>query len=228
MKSHFFAPLFSQLKIVAIAAALLLAVSPVHADPARWKGEIDQLLKTEEANPPAPGGIVFIGSSSIKRWSTLKSDFPNLNVINHGFGGSQLEDSVFYIDRLVVPAKPRAVVVYAGENDLASGATPQKVAADFEEFRKKIHASLPGTRVIFISLKPSPSREKHWAKFTEANALISATCARDPLCRYVDVGPAMLDAAGKPREELFVADRLHMSAAGYAIWTKILAPHLSR
>jgi lysophospholipase L1-like esterase len=228
MKSPLLSSKFAQLKLVAAAFALLLAVAPLLADPARWTAEIDQLVKLDEASPPASGGIVFVGSSSIKKWTTLKNDFPNLNVTNHGFGGSQLDDSVFYVERLVTPLKPRTVVVYAGENDLSAGVEPKKVAADFNEFRQKVHAALPATRIIFISCKPSPSREKHHAKFAEANALISAACASDPLCTFVDVVPAMLDATGKPREELFVADRLHMNAAGYAIWTRILTPYLTK
>lgn len=197
------------------------------AAPERWLKEIDQLTQADQTKPPAPGGIVFVGSSSIRLWKTLTEDFPGLNVINRGFGGSHLEDSVFYFDRIVAPYRPRAVVLYAGENDLAGGSrTPEQVAADFAQFHGKLRAALPAARLVYISCKPSPSRANAMEKFRAANALIAAVCAKDPLCTFVDVFPAMLDAQGAPRPELFVGDMLHMNAKGYAIWTKLLTPLL--
>lgn len=197
------------------------------AAPERWLKEIDQLTQSDRANPPAPGGIVFVGSSSIRLWSTLAADFPGLNVINRGFGGSELADSVFYFDRLVAPYRPRTVVLYAGENDLAGGSrTPEQVAADFAQFRTKLRAALPAARLLYIACKPSPSRAAAWDKFRAANALIAAACAQDPRCAFVDVFPAMLDAQGGPRPELYVGDRLHLNADGYAIWKQLLTPLL--
>ncbi len=212
--------------LVAWLVTFVFSASTAVAEPARWRADIDKILARDAANPPAEGGIVFVGSSSITGWSTLKKDFPGLNVINHGFGGSQLEDSVFYFDELVAARKPRAVVLYAGENDLSAGATPEKVAEDFAAFRAKLHAALPQARLIYIGCKPSPSRMQHWEKFQAANALIAAACAQDARCTYVDMSPGMLNEQRQPREELFRPDRLHLNAEGYAIWVRLLAPHL--
>ncbi|MFM9091892.1 MAG: GDSL-type esterase/lipase family protein, partial [Verrucomicrobiota bacterium] len=143
-----------------------------------------------------------------------------------GFGGSELADSVHYLDRLVLPHQPRVVVLYAGENDLQAGATAEEVHARFQAFRQGLHAALPKTRLVYIAIKPSPSRAKIRAQIDRANALIAATCREDPRLAFADVVPPMLDAAGQPRPELYVADRLHLSDAGYALWRPIVAPLL--
>ncbi len=218
--------IFRCFRFACAAAAMVFSFTLALADPARWRQEIGQLTQADVTNPPARGGVVFVGSSSIRLWTTLQQDFPGLNVSNRGFGGSNLGDSVFYLDRLVLPHEPRVVVLYAGENDLAGGMAPEKVAADFDRFRERIHAALPETRIIFLSCKPSPSRRRHLEKFQRANALISAACARDPRCTFVDVYAAMLGADGQPRPDIFVGDRLHMNGAGYAIWVRLLMPVL--
>lgn len=200
-----------------VLSVVLLVPALGRADPLRWKDEIARLAT---AAPREPGATIFIGSSSIRMWKTLARDFPGRRVLNHGFGGSHLEDSVHYFDQLVRPFAPAAVVLYAGENDIAAGFTPEKVLADFQEFRRALREVAPQTPLVFVSLKPSPSRVAHLAKTARANALIAAECARDPLCRFVDVFTPMLDAQGRPREELFLSDRLHMNAQGYAIWTE--------
>lgn len=212
-----------------LALALLLNFAgPAMAAPERWLKEIDQMTQADQANPPAPGGIVFVGSSSIRLWKTLAEDFPGRNVINRGFGGSHLEDSVYYFDRIVAPYRPRAVVLYAGENDLAGGGrSPEQLVEDFARFRTKLRAALPEARLIYISCKPSPSRAKAMEKFRAANALIAAACAKDPLCTFVDVFPDMLDAQGAFRPELFVGDMLHMNSRGYALWARLLTPLLA-
>lgn len=196
------------------------------AKPERWAAEIDALTAADATQPPAPGGIVFVGSSSIRLWQSLATDFPGLNPINRGFGGSELADSVHYLDRIVLPYRPRLVVLFAGTNDIWSGKSPQQVAADFRAFRTKLHAALPDTKLIFLSINPAPSRARVHDRMHEANALIEADCATDPRCRYVDVATPMLDASGGTRPELFVEDQLHLNADGYAIWRRVLAPHL--
>ncbi|HWA85744.1 MAG TPA: SGNH/GDSL hydrolase family protein, partial [Opitutus sp.] len=168
-----------------------------------------------------------IGSSSIVKWSSLARDFPFTSVINRGFGGSELADSVFYADRIAIPYHPRAIVVYAGDNDIAAGKSPETVAADFVAFREKIHAALPGTPIFYLSIKFSNSRIKLKDAMARANALIAADCAAHPNCTFVDVNTPMLGTDGHPRAELFQPDQLHMRPAGYAIWTRILTPLLT-
>ncbi len=214
--------------ILVLSLALFASLASLRANPAEWTAAIDTLTKSDAEHPPASHGIVFVGSSSIRFWSTLEQDFPGLPVIRRGFGGSELADSVFYFDRIVAAYQPDTVVLYAGENDIHGGVAPEKVAADFNAFREKLHAALPKARLIYISMKPSPSR---WAEHENAqrgNALIAETCAKDPLLTFLDIYPAMLDANGKPRPELFREDMLHMNHDGYAIWVRLLAPLLKK
>lgn len=212
-----------------LALLLALAIASVAtASPASWSRAIEQLTADDAAHPPRAGGIVFVGSSSIVKWDSLASDFPGENVIKRGFGGSELADSVYYADRIVLPYRPRAVVLYAGDNDLAAGKTPEQVFADFQAFVAKVHGALPHCRIVYIAAKPSPARWHLREKFQQANALIAAACAKDrERLRFVDVWAAMLGADGKPRTELFVADKLHMNAGGYAIWTPLVKAALS-
>jgi len=170
--------------------------------------------------------VLFVGSSSIRMWESLARDFPDVKVINRGFGGSEIRDSTWYADRIVLPYKPETVVLYAGDNDIASGRTPQQLHDDFVAFADLIHRRLPTTRLIYISTKPSPSRAHLLDAQRQANALIKAESARRNFV-YIDVFTPMLDAAGQPREDLFLADRLHMNPAGYAIWRELLAPYVN-
>lgn len=211
--------------LLSLLAALLLG-APALATPDKWAADIDKFTAADAAQPPAAGGVVFVGSSSIRLWSTLAGDFPGVPVINRGFGGSEMADSAFYADRIVIPYKPRLVVVYAGENDIASGKSPETVLADFRAFRAKVHAAAPRTRIIFLGIKESPSRAKVRAQVQAANKLITADCASDLHCTFVDVATPLLTAGGDYRPELFKDDRLHLNPAGYVIWTRVLAPYL--
>lgn len=211
------------LRILALLLTVAGTTLPAHADPAHWETEITRLV-AQDAGVQAE--VVFVGSSSIRMWRTLAQDFPGVRVLNRGFGGSHLGDSVFHFDRLVPPHAPRVVVLYAGENDLSAGMTPEKVLADFRAFSARLRETLPATHLIYLSCKPSPQRVRHLDGLRQANALIAAECAADPLATFVDVFTPMLDAAGEPRAELFLADRLHLNAAGYALWTSLLTPHL--
>lgn len=214
------------LPLRSLLAATLLAAS-AFASPAHWAADIDAFTQADTAQPPPHDAVVFIGSSSIRNWTTLAADFPEIPTINRGFGGSQLADSVFYADRIVIPYRPRAVVLYAGDNDIAAGNPPETVAADFAAFREKLHAALPATPLFYLSIKLSPSRERFQDAMLRANRLIAADCAQHPGCTFVDVTTPMLDATGHPRRELFRADLLHLQPSGYALWTRILRPLLS-
>lgn len=212
-----------------LAALLACAFVPLaFAAPAKWTTAIDKFTAADKTTPPPRQGIVFVGSSSIALWKTLQADFPGLPVINRGFGGSELGDSVFYADRIIIPYAPKTVVVYAGENDINAGKSPESVHENFNALRARIHAALPQTRIVYIAMKPSPSRWKLREKFTQGNALIAAECRKDPRLTFLDVWTPMLDAKGEPRPELFVKDMLHMNADGYVIWTRLLTPLLKK
>jgi lysophospholipase L1-like esterase len=191
----------------------------------RWEKDIAAFEASDKTNPPPKDGIVFVGSSSIKRWTNLAADFPGFPVINRGFGGSQLADSVNFAERIITPYQPRQVVIYAGGNDINAGKPPELVYGDFVALVSKIHAQLPHTRIAFISSAPSPSRWKQIEKVRRFNALAQAYCRRHRIV-FINVAPLMLGPDGQPKPDIFVADRLHMNEKGYAIWIKAVTPCL--
>ncbi len=213
-----------------IAMLVMLAFAcdrPARADDAghdQWRAEIASLVAEDQRSPPPADGIVFVGSSSIRMWTSLHDDFPWAPVINRGFGGSMLADSTFFADKIIVPYRPRLVVVYAGDNDIAGGHSADQVFDDFKSFTARIHRDLPKTVVAFISIKPTTSREKLWPEMRRANDLIRTWIASQQRVAYVDVATPMLDAQGRPRPDLLREDGLHMNAAGYAIWIAALRP----
>ena len=212
---------------LASVTLVLFVVPLLSGAPEKWTAAIDKFTQADAANPPPQNAVVFVGSSSIVKWTSLEKDFPGVKVINRGFGGSELADSAYYADRIVTPYKPRTVVLYAGDNDLNAGKTPETVLADFKTFVGKIHAALPQTRIIYIAIKPSPSRWKNKENIVRANTLIAAECAKDKRLGFADVYQPMLDAKGEPRPELYVKDMLHMNEAGYAVWRPVVAPLIS-
>jgi lysophospholipase L1-like esterase len=193
----------------------------------RWEPAIQKFEEADKVSPPPQNAIVFIGASSIVRWN-LRESFPELGAqaINRGFGGSLAADSTRYADRIVIPYKPRMVVFYAGDNDVEANHTPQQIADDFTAFERKVHAALPETQIVFISIKPSIRRFPWIEQIKGANALVKQYCATHPHLTFVDIVPQMLGSDGKPRKELLVEDGLHMSPAGYKIWNDALRPIL--
>ncbi|WP_436000963.1 MULTISPECIES: SGNH/GDSL hydrolase family protein [unclassified Pseudoxanthomonas] len=190
-----------------------------------WEANMQRFEAADAQSPPPRGGVLFIGSSSIRFWDTLAQDFPGVPVINRGFGGSELRDSTWYADRIVVPYAPRQILIYAGDNDLNAGRTPQQLHADFIAFVERVRRDLPKTRIAYISNKPSPSRAQLLSVQREANGLIAAEAKRLGV-DYIDIFTPMLDASGQPDESLFIEDRLHMNRAGYVIWQRVIAPYL--
>jgi len=193
--------------------------------PEIWQKDIAAFARADEADFPPANSILFIGSSSIRMWD-LKKYFPGISAINRGFGGSYISDSVYYADKIAAPYKPRLIVFYAGDNDIADNKPPARLAADLEDFLAAVRKQLPQVPVIYISIKPSLARWRLWPKIQEANELLKASCRRRPLCRFIDVGAAMLGSDGKPNAELFMPDGLHLNDKGYRLWTDILAPQL--
>ena len=194
-------------------------------DVSRWEEAIQEFEHSDRDQPPPSDGILFIGSSSIRKWN-LSNSFPDLPVFNRGFGGSQIADSVEFADRIVVPYRPRAIVFYAGDNDISREKTPARVQEDFQEFTSLVHSELPETRIIFIAIKPSIARWELVDRMRAANALIRADCEEHRLLTFVDVDVPMLGDNGQPREELFVDDGLHLSDEGYSLWSELVRPHL--
>ena len=215
----------------AIAAAISIAMAAAcvadfaSAAESRWEPDIRAFEKKDRERKPPPGGIVFVGSSSIRGWDVGKS-FPDLPVVNRGFGGSQIADSVEFAGRIVIPYKPKTVVLYAGDNDINAGKTPQQVLSDYREFVAKVHGPLPDAKIVFIAIKPSLRRWNLVSAMREANKLIREYSESNARLEFVDVDPPMIGADGKPRPEIFVEDGLHMTAEGYRIWTALVRPFL--
>lgn len=185
-------------------------------------GYLSELDKT----PAQPADIVFAGSASIWMWDTNKC-FPEYTTINRGFGGSMISDSTYFADRLIIPHKPKVIVMYAGENDVTGGKPVELIAEHFQEFAAKIHAALPETEIIYISIRPS-NRNWEWdEKFREVNALIRAVTEADDRLHFVDVYTPMIGADGKPRPELYQEDDWHPSEICYAMWTSLVMPPLT-
>lgn len=211
---------------VAPSTATQVVPSTAVSGASQWESDIQRFESADRANPPRPRAVVFVGSSSIRMWETLAADFPGLPVLNRGFGGSELSDAVRFAERIVVPYKPRVVVLYAGDNDLAAEKTPAQVFNDFQSFVAIVRRKLPETRIAFIAIKPSLARLNIIDKARETNQLIRDYVRGDDKLAYVDVFTPMLDASGQPRRELFLEDGLHMNASGYAIWRELIAPIL--
>ena len=204
----------------AVAALALLATAAGAASP-RWQSEFTAFAHADETQRPPPGGVVFVGSSSIRLWEGLETAFERFpTVVKRGFGGSTAADCAEHVDSLVAPYRPRIVVLYAGENDLAEGAAADEVASRVRAFIQQVRAAQPTTHIAVVSIKPSPLRAELLPAIREANARIRAILASVPNAQFIDVHSLMLDAEGHPRAELFGADRLHMSAAGYALWRR--------
>jgi len=209
--------------------AFIMIVLPANAfaEPAsRWEAAIAKFESRDVLVPPAPGQILFVGSSSVRFWLTLEHDMTGLPVLNRGFGGSQFSDLIDFTARIVLRYRPSVIAVYEGDNDIAAGKTSDRVVADFNSFVALVKANLPDARVCFISIKPSLLRAEMWPEMSLANTKIAAIVANDPLLCYLDVASPMLDESGNAKPELFVEDGLHMNADGYRIWTEVVRPQV--
>lgn len=203
------------------------APSPDNEHPSlRWEASIQRYEAGDATNPPPRNAVLFVGSSTIGIWHSLQDDFPSIPVINRGFGGSHMADVLYYADRVILPYAPRQIVLYAGDNDLAAGKSPEQVFGDFTSLVAHVRAALPDVRIAVISIKPSPSRWHLEVSICKLNNLIRGVTLCDEHLAYIDVFTPMLDADGKPREELFSEDGVHMNAQGYVLWRKIVRDYV--
>jgi len=193
---------------------------------ARWEKDIVAFEKADKENPPPRGAILFIGSSSTLRWKTLAKDFPEYKVINRGFGGSVISDATYFADRIVIPYRPRLIVLQAGSNDIALKKSPEQVAEDFKQFVNKVRAALPQTRIAYASINPAASRWDQRERQQKANQLIRDYIEHGENLDYIDLWSCFLSPEGTPRDDLFGADRLHNNAEGYKIRAAVVRPHL--
>jgi hypothetical protein len=212
--------------LLAGTSAYFYYMAGVAEDPAFFESAIRAFEEADRERAPEAGGIIFVGSSSIRFWSTLDEDMAPLPVLNRGFGGAHFIHVVHNTPRIVLPYAPRAVVVYAGDNDIGAGTSVEGVVGGYREFVRLMHEALPDTAIYYLSIKPSKLRWKLWPEMSEANAEIEAIAQSDPRLHYLDVASPLLDARGRPRDDVYLLDGLHMNAAGYAAWTAVVRPVL--
>jgi len=195
--------------------------------PAFWD-EIQNFKKQDSINPPPKNAILFVGSSSFRKWEDVQNYFPIYKIINRGFGGSTFPDVIRYADDVIFPYHPKQILIYCGDNDLASSDTVSATAVftRFQQLFKMIRKKLPAASIVFVSIKPSPSRQKLMPKMAAANNMIKKFLSTKPNTGFVDVYHKMLKPDGTPMDDIFLEDKLHMTPKGYAIWQKEIQPYL--
>jgi lysophospholipase L1-like esterase len=183
----------------------------------KWEKEISAYEQMDKTNPPPKGCLVFIGSSTVRLWKSLPQDFPDRQVVNRGFGGSEIMDATHFADRIVAPYEPKAVFLRAGGNDIHAGKSPEEVFANYKEFVKTMRAKLPGADIVFISQSPAISRWSEAESNKDLNRLVKEYVQGKPGLRYIETYDIVFGADGRPRPELFIQDKLHFNAAGYKL-----------
>ncbi len=215
--------------------ALLLAVclclqlqaqDSVYFRASEWRQQLEGYYKADSVQFPAPHAVLFVGSSSIRMWKDLPSYFPGHYVLGRGFGGAWMSDVLYHMDRLVIGYRPSQVVLYAGENDLANGVSPEQVAGDAACFLRLMELHLPGVPVLVVSVKPSPSSARFLDAQRRTNELLEELCRTKAHVRFIDIATPMLTPDGGFRENLYLSDRLHITPEAYRLWASILGPHL--
>lgn len=201
------------------------SVSPPR-DFARWEKEIAAFEAADRKNPPKKGGVLFIGSSTIRLWKSLQQDFPGVNVVNRGFGGSEIVDSTHFADRIIFPYEPKQILLRAGGNDIHAGGIPRDVARDFADFVRVVHGRLPKTEIAYIAVNPAPVRWGENDKYRDLNRRIREMALEMPRVTYIDAFDVGLTPDGKARPELFVADMLHFNAEGYKVLAERVRPFI--
>jgi lysophospholipase L1-like esterase len=205
-----------------ILVSLFVLLQPPTDPFAKWEKEIITIERKLKDSPPAPGGVTFVGSSTIRLWN-LKKHFPDKPYFNAGFGGSVTAEATHFIPRIVAPQKPAWVVFYSGDNDINKKRTAEQVRDDARDFIAAIHKHVPDAKILIIGIKPSIARRDQFNEQQKANRLVRDLCEKDSLCRYLDPTSLILDAQKIPDSDKFVKDGLHLSDAGYAPIAKAVA-----
>ena len=196
---------------------------PAENPAGKWEETIRQFEQWDRKNTFPSDAVLFVGSSSIKLWPTREC-FGEFAVLNRGFGGSQISEVNYFADRIVLCYEPKVIVFYAGDNDVAAGKNARSVFDDYKKFIKLVHAGLPGTRIIYVGIKPSGSRWSLWPVMNEANMMIKDFSGKDDRLFYFDSATPLLDSAGKPNPAFFLKDQLHLNDKGYEVWTRLIRP----
>ncbi len=215
-------------KAILTVIVVLSVLTAAYTQPKFWN-EIKVFKQQDSVSRPPKHAILFVGSSSIRRWN-INDSFKGYPIINRGFGGSTFPDIIHYAEEIIFPYQPKQIVIYCGDNDLASSddVTPQFVFNNLKKLLGMIRSKLPTVNIVCVAIKPSPNRQKLMPKIKETNDLIENYLRKDKNACYADVYSKMLDKNGEPISDLFKEDNLHMNEKGYAIWEKVIGPRLMK
>lgn len=223
--------MFARKLIYTIFLGIVFCNISILSEENRYEKYIQKFEAQDKKKPPTKDSILFVGSSSIRLWKSLAEDFPEFKTINRGFGGSQTSDVLYFMDRIVIPYKPKAIIFYCGENDIAAKKSVDTAVEDFKKFLAHVREKLPKTVVYYISMKPSPLRWHMWPKMVEANRKIADFCQKNSIrgkhktLDYIDISATMIKNT-EPDTSIFIKDMLHMNEKGYARWTKVIRSKL--
>ncbi len=220
------------LSLVTLCCITACQTTPKEAN--RYQPVIDAWVAQDAENPPPDGAVLFIGSSSIRLWESLHDDFPHYDVIQRGFGGSTFADANLFIDKIVTPYHPKAIVVFEGSNDIASGKSANQVFKDYKRFVKLVRRGesslFKPANILFIGITPTESRWEHWPEMRKLNRMVLEYTKQNDSTHYIDTPTPILATApepdGPPSRDLFRKDLLHLSPSGYALWTRVITPQL--
>jgi lysophospholipase L1-like esterase len=221
-----FAGRLFQVFFAAVLFSACVATAKDYPDPARFDGAIKKFETADAKAKPAEGGIVCVGSSSMRMWKTIKDDLTPLPVVHRGFGGSNYNDVLHHAERVILAYKPRAILIYEGDNDTNLGIPVEQILGVFDKLMAKLHAELPELRVYVLPGKPSIKRWEKWPAYIELNSALKTKCETDKRLTYVDIAAVMLKEDGTPKPDIFIKDDLHMNAEGYKLWTSVVRPIL--
>ena len=219
--------------LVVIVPTLMVLALVVHASqqPARGIRSypiIEQYFEQDKTNPPPQEAILFIGSSIFRQWADLREHMKPLPVFNRAFGGSRTWEVLHYMDKLVLPYRPKIIAYYCGSNDVNAGADAEEIYDTFRTFAERVSSELPDTQIFFVSINRAPQKRDRWDVVDEANSLIQEYAAQNSQLGYIDVNPVLFDSVGNPRTELYVSDLLHFHPPAYVEFTEVIRPVIEK
>ena len=225
MKQHKF---WSLIIPILLATTLVASAAQRPSRPIGFADAIQAFLDQDKVSPPPQGSILFIGSSIFRQWADLKTQMAPLPAFNRAFGGSRTWEVLHYMDKIVLPYRPRIIVYYCGSNDVDAGAGPAEIAGNFKAFVDKVAAQLPDTRIFYVPINKAPEKKARWNVVDEANSLIRDYTTHNKQLGFIDVNPVLFDAAGNPRLELYRDDLLHFYPPAYVEFTRIIRPVIEK
>jgi lysophospholipase L1-like esterase len=224
----FFALKTCFIAVIVLQACLIACTNPKPSTPPFFD-EIEDFKAQDKTHFPKDGFILFVGSSTFRKWTDLENVFKSYQAVNRGFGGATLVDMIYYEKDVIFPYKPRQIIIYCGDNDIATDTVnAELVLSRFKTLFNDIRTKMPSTPIAYVSIKPSPARFKYFPISKKSNRLIKDFLATQENAQFIDIFPQMLNSDGRPKPELFVEDSLHLNQNGYAIFEKAIKPHLIR